>query len=364
MIKLIKGIYVTTASLNETTGGGKVGVHELSAMRGFCDVVDVIQRDDFTDDFIMGIIENPFIYDYATSNLIGDSYDLAHFNGSPFGVTVQTLRYFNPNIKIVSTVPAHNLEESIKEHKLYGVDYAEMYPHMIHRFEEYTQHNRESDLVIYPSAKSRDYLVKRLNLTNDSTVIHHGTYIPEHPPPIPEEFAPAYIGILGPDKGIKYLIEAWSELDLPETLMFYGSGSSILDALVSAFAEAGKFDRVGYYEALGDIMGEIGFGIFPSVTEGFNLCVLELMAYARPCIVGEGAGISEIIEDGVDGFVVPIRDVEAIKDKIIFCRDNPSVVVEMGMRARDKAIEHQWNDVERNYQMEYVRLLKEKEDEV
>ena len=65
--------------------------------------------------------------------------------------------------------------------------------------------------------------------------------------------------------------------------------------------------------------------VFPSLFEGCALVVLEAMSQGVPVITTPNAGSSQFVSDGDDGFIVPIRDVEAIVEKL-----------EMLLRDRDR----------------------------
>jgi glycosyltransferase involved in cell wall biosynthesis len=212
--------------------------------------------------------------------------------------------------------------------------------------------------VIYPSEISRDYAIKRFGLENEASIIPHGCDIPKGIKDYPQEFSPAYIGAMGPDKGIRYLVEAWSELGLKgEVLTFYGRESESLDWYVSKFARNGRFEKRGYFEALEDIIPEISIGVFPTATEGFNIGALELMSHGRPVVVTDGAGISELIDDGVDGFITYKRDIQGLKDAITYFKDNPTEIGKMGAQARVKATRYKWERIREQYQREYARLF-------
>jgi len=315
---------------------------------------------DVFDRSIVKSLNQPFFGDFVLSNRIFDSYDIAHFNGNPFGKTLTALKYFNPDIKIVSAVPAHNLEVSIEEHERYGINYAQHYPHMVdpEQWEKYTHHIVNSDLVIYPSKISRDYLVEKLQLKNESKVIPHGCVPPKTIPSLPERFSVGYIGATGPDKGLRYLTEAWSQLDFTEEkLTFYGAASSGASYWIQNYSRGGNFVLHGYYTDLDEIMGGISVGLFPSVTEGFGICILECLAYGRPVITTEGAGASELIKNGKEGFIVPIRDSDAISEKIKWFKDNPDEIKAMGDEGRKTAEQYTWSRAEDAYFDAYWELV-------
>jgi len=67
------------------------------------------------------------------------------------------------------------------------------------------------------------------------------------------------------------------------------------------------------------------------------------MACAKPVIVSTNTFAGDVIEDGVDGFIVPIRDPDAIADRLRFLRDNPARRERMGAAARRKALQFSWD---------------------
>jgi glycosyltransferase involved in cell wall biosynthesis len=70
---------------------------------------------------------------------------------------------------------------------------------------------------------------------------------------------------------------------------------------------------------------------------------LEAMACGIPLITTVNAGSSDIVTDGVEGFIVPIRDVEALKEKLEWCYCHPLELAEMGRAARQKAEQLTWD---------------------
>ena len=81
--------------------------------------------------------------------------------------------------------------------------------------------------------------------------------------------------------------------------------------------------------------------VFPSLLEGMGLVVLEAMASGLPVITTPN-GPGDLVRDGVDGFVVPIRDVDAIVEKLEYLRAHPEDRLRMGQNARERAKEFTW----------------------
>jgi phosphatidylinositol alpha-1,6-mannosyltransferase len=71
----------------------------------------------------------------------------------------------------------------------------------------------------------------------------------------------------------------------------------------------------------------------PSRGEGFGLVFIEAMARGRPVVGGAHGGTPEIIDDGINGFLVPHGDVAQLMDRLKRLLANDSLRREMGAQA-------------------------------
>lgn len=77
------------------------------------------------------------------------------------------------------------------------------------------------------------------------------------------------------------------------------------------------------------------FNLVPSTWDVFNFTVVEAMASARPTIVSTGAGASELIADGVNGYLFPSNDAKALAGTIARVRnEDPAKLAAVGREAR------------------------------
>ena len=82
--------------------------------------------------------------------------------------------------------------------------------------------------------------------------------------------------------------------------------------------------------------------VFPSLNDAFALVILQAMACGTPVIISENVGAADVVRNGADGFIVPTRNVGALKGKILFFYNNREKVEEMGRNARAQAEKYSW----------------------
>lgn len=370
-----QSVYITTASVGRGTGGGNVAYNEILSLNAVTDLEGIYaynyQPEEKSQLEMEGLSLNkiipeaytysldvPFLWDYFMLKIAGDflpKSNLIHINGNPFGLVVQSLKKtMCPRIFV--TVPAHNRKLSIEEFNKLGVDYPFIHIYDPYLWELYTRHIRLADVVICPSHYSADYLQDELDLTNQIKVIPHGCELPKIES-TPQKFDVAYIGQAGPDKGLLHLIKAWSKLNLPEeTLILAGSNPQIFRVYMGGNVR-GNYHLTGYVEDVSTVYDKCSVYVQPSVTEGFGIEVLEAMSHGRPVIATEGCGSSELIEDGKEGFVVPIRNPDLLGEKIRYFLNNPSEVKKMGANARQKAEQYTWEKIRKQYEGVYRESL-------
>jgi starch synthase len=84
--------------------------------------------------------------------------------------------------------------------------------------------------------------------------------------------------------------------------------------------------------------------VFPSLFEGFGLVILEAMAQGLPVISTTATGGPDVTTDGVDGFIVPLRDPEAIAARLLELHADRERLRSMAIAARTKALSLSWSN--------------------
>lgn len=153
-----------------------------------------------------------------------------------------------------------------------------------------------------------------------------------------------YAGRITQGKGIKYLLEAMrqfnpKEVELHITGHMQGTGDGLkpykgLYHLHTPLSQQELFKEYKNYDAL----------VLPSIFEGFGLVIIEAMAAGLPVIATNHTMAPDIIDHQIDGFVIPIRDVNAIVKSIEYLRDlSDEKREQMSELAREKANKYTWD---------------------
>jgi glycosyltransferase involved in cell wall biosynthesis len=87
--------------------------------------------------------------------------------------------------------------------------------------------------------------------------------------------------------------------------------------------------------------------VFPSLFEGFGIVIPEAMSRGLPVVTTEHTGGPDLITDGADGFIIPIRSSTAIAEKLELLAGNRELLAEMRQAAREKAKRRTWEGYRR-----------------
>ena len=175
-----------------------------------------------------------------------------------------------------------------------------------------------------------------------------------------------FIGRLVPAKGLAHLIEAFAELkkQIGGSKLLIVGGGELLEPLSNMVSEKGLKDDVVFTGERADIpqlLAAMDILVMPSIAEGLPNALLEAMAAARPVIVTSAGGMGEIIQDGINGLVVPVGDEAALLRGLVKLAKDRSFARELGAAARQgienkysiRATARAWEDL-------YITLLRKK----
>lgn len=166
-----------------------------------------------------------------------------------------------------------------------------------------------------------------------------------------------YVGQLRQRKGISYLFEAVRSLSIPFELTLIGARPrNPSAALREAVAQHRWLGKMVHADVLKVLRGQHVM-VFPSLCEGFGLVILEAMGCGVPVITTPNTGGPHVIRDGVDGFIVPIRDPETIAARLTALYENEDRRQTMAAAARAAAEKRSWTLYERAIRDIVLKIL-------
>ena len=101
--------------------------------------------------------------------------------------------------------------------------------------------------------------------------------------------------------------------------------------------DEGLIEYMGSTEDVRPYIAECSVYVLPSYREGTPRSVLEAMSMGRPIITTDAPGCRETVIDGINGFLVPVRDSERLSNAMEKFLQNPSLITEMGAKSREIA---------------------------
>jgi sugar transferase (PEP-CTERM/EpsH1 system associated) len=152
------------------------------------------------------------------------------------------------------------------------------------------------------------------------------------------------VGRLDPVKDQAGLVRAFAGLlpAHPEAVLVIAGDGPGRDALTRVIAELGVADRVrllGECRDVPSVLAAADVFALPSIAEGMSNTLLEAMAAGLPVVATRVGGNPELVEDGVTGQLVPIRDPVALREALAAYLDDPHLRAMHGKASRQRAVE-------------------------
>jgi colanic acid/amylovoran biosynthesis glycosyltransferase len=158
-----------------------------------------------------------------------------------------------------------------------------------------------------------------------------------------------YTGRLSAAKGLPILFEALQKVvphhaDLILTLVGDGPDRIALEALAADLKLSPYLNFVGYQsqDAVCQYLHNSDIFVLPSFSEGLPVALMEALAAGVPVVTTTVAGISELVEDGVNGYLVPPGAVEPLAKRLIQLLEDADLRQRMGQAGRIK-VEQEFN---------------------
>jgi glycosyltransferase involved in cell wall biosynthesis len=144
-----------------------------------------------------------------------------------------------------------------------------------------------------------------------------------------------YVGQIIPRKAHIDLLEAWKKLKLPNAeLVFIGSLSDEMIPILKKYEGLHKNLGTLSHTEIVENLNQSSVFVMPSVEEGCAFAPIEAMSCGVPVILSTNTGSGELVTEGKEGFIVPIRQPDKIAEKILQLYNDREMAIEMGKNAR------------------------------
>lgn len=164
-----------------------------------------------------------------------------------------------------------------------------------------------------------------------------------------------FVGRLAEKKGIKYLIEAMGNIDALLFIVGEGPLKATLQKQAEPLNNKIKFLGAKTHDELKVIFASADIFVAPSITakdgdtEGVPTVLMEAMASGLPCVASDSGGISSLISDKEEGFLVEEKNVNQLTDRIRVLVQDDGLRMELSGKARLKAEKYDYKNIARKY---------------
>ena len=220
-----------------------------------------------------------------------------------------------------------------------------------------------SDYIFVPSSFAKKTFIE--NGIDEKKIIKvpYGTNLDEFyaEENISKQFTIISTGHISVRKGSLYLLEAFSELNLDDSrLLMVGNIEKELFPFLKPFFFNPNiiFQKHVNQKKLRSFYNNSNLFVTSSLEEGLAVVQIQAMACGLPLICTPNSGGEELIEEGKNGFVCPIRDKDYLKNKIIYFYNNREKLKIFGKNSNYKAKNYfSWDKYSQDIYEEYKKLI-------
>jgi alpha-maltose-1-phosphate synthase len=199
---------------------------------------------------------------------------------------------------------------------------------------------RAADAITVPSTFAARSFIEEGLQPEKLHVIPYGVrleqFVPTGQPPASEDrFEVLFAGSVSLRKGVPYLLQAFAKLRHPaKRLRVAGSIHPDMKTVLGRLPQ----DQVEFLgpvsqPRLAELMSTSHLMVLPSIEEGLALVQGQALACGCPVLASTNTGGEDLFTDGVEGFIVPVRDVEALTDRMQHLADDPTLQQRMNQAA-------------------------------
>ena len=200
--------------------------------------------------------------------------------------------------------------------------------------------------VIFQNPDDRKIFINRKLCTQNNSHRIYGTGVDlddfslKEPVKKPVRFL--FMGRLLTDKGLldfveaaKIILQKYPETEFHILGRFDTNPNTINKSSMDAWTKEGIVKYHGEVDDVRPYIEKSSVFVLPSFREGTPRTALESMAMGRPLIMTDVPGCKETVKDGVNGFLVPVKDPKSIAFNMEKFIENPDLIKQMGTKSRE-----------------------------
>jgi glycosyltransferase involved in cell wall biosynthesis len=203
---------------------------------------------------------------------------------------------------------------------------------------------KTADYVLIPSDFVRDSFQAENELTDKLIQIPFGVdpqrFRPSPQPVSEKPFRALFMGQVSIRKGAHLLLEAWRLLGWQDAELWFVGQNNLEAHILSRYRGLKSVHFLGYVSDPVKIFQRANVFVFPSLLEGSALVTYEALACGLPVITTKNAG--SLVTNGLEGFLIPVRDPDAVATCLDQIRRDDNLRKKMGTAARELAEANTW----------------------
>lgn len=286
----------------------KNGVNPLKDLEYQKALCDLFQKE--KPDVTLGYTSKPVIYGSIAAKKAGVGHIVAMVTGAGYAFTAQTKK-----AKVIKAIMSVLYKRAF----------------------------RCADVAIFQNSDDKAQFVREHLVAEEKCRIVNGSGVnTERFPvvPYPEQMTFFMLSRVMYSKGIREYLKACEIVKEkhPEVrCMLLGACEGIQDSLSEAdlkgYIDRGIIEHFGETDTVADYYKQCSVYVLPSYREGTPRTVLEAMSMGRAVITTDAPGCRETVKNGETGFLVPVKDADALAEKMLAFVENPQWVAEMGAKS-------------------------------
>ncbi len=183
-------------------------------------------------------------------------------------------------------------------------------------------------------------LALRYRIASPSKLVQVYYGIPDTPhranPGKTDEVCIGMVARFNPQKNQNLLLHALSEVKLPFKLILVGDGPNLSQAQETArkLGLAERVEFLGSRQDVDKILSQVHISVLSTHWESFGLVSVEAMRSGLPVVSSDVGGVREVVVEGETGFLVPLDDVKAMRERLTQLIADAELRVRMGQAGR------------------------------